>query len=556
MVFDVVEASIAEVRKALEAGQVTAMELVEAYLARIETLDSGPDGLNAVCVLDPTARAQARASDERRAKGQVRGPLEGICFTAKDSYMVEGLACASGSPAFKDLVATRDAFTIERLRKAGAIHLGKTTMPPMANGGMQRGLYGRAESPYNREFLTSAFGSGSSNGSGTATAASMATFGLGEETWSSGRAPASCNGLVAYTPSRGLISVRGNWPLVPTMDVAVPHTRTVADMHELVPFLIAFDPDSRGDLWRMQHWVVMPSPEEMAASADSMRADASLEGVRLAAPLMYLNGDPDAAHPIRTRDSVIALWERTRAALEAAGAEVVETDFPAVEEYESGALVERGWVPQEYFSRELWDLSIWAWDEFLAENGQPGLSRLADVDPDLLFPAPEGALPDRYDSPDLPARYADDAFDLGDYVRRAREGVAPWQRIPHLAEGLKGLERARKVLLEDWMDEHGFDAVVFPAMADVGPADADVNPESAALAWRNGVWVANGNLAIRHLCIPTVTVPMGVMADTRMPVGLTIAGRAWDDARLLSLAGAVERVAPGREAPSYLGGPA
>lgn len=554
MVFDVVEASIADVRAALDSGEITAVELVQAYLDRIARLDAGPDGLNAVCVLDPTALDAARASDERRARGETLSPLDGVCFTAKDSYMVEGLTCASGSPAFKDLVATRDAFTIERLRKAGAIHLGKTTMPPMANGGMQRGLYGRAESPYNREYLSSAFGSGSSNGSGAATAASLATFGMGEETWSSGRAPASCNGLVAYTPSRGLISVRGNWPLVPTMDVVVPHTRTVADMHELVPFLIAFDPESRGDLWRMQHAVVMPSPEEMAASRDSMRSDVSLAGMRFAAPRMYLNGEPEAAHPIRTRASVIALWERTRQALEAAGAEVVETDFPAVEDYESGALVERGWVPEEFFTRELWDLSIWAWDEFLAVNGQPGLSRLADADPELIFPAPEGALPDRYDSPDLPARYADDAFDLGDYVRRARDGVVPWQQIPFLAEGLRGLERARKVLLEDWMDDHGFDAVLFPAMADVGPADADVNVESAELAWHNGVWVANGNLAIRHLGIPTVTVPMGVMSDTHMPVGLTVAGRAWDDARLLSIAAAIERAAPGREAPSYLGG--
>ncbi len=106
------------------------------------------------------------------------------------------------------------------------------------------------------------------------------------------------------------------------------------------------------------------------------------------------------------------------------------------------------------------------------------------------------------------------------------------------------------------MDEHRLDAVVFPAMADVGPADADVDPVSAIAAWRNGVWVANGNLAIRHLGIPTVTVPMGVMEDTHMPVGLTIAGRAWDDARLLSLAGAMERVLPPRVAPTYLGGDA
>ncbi|GAA3774309.1 hypothetical protein GCM10022240_27640 [Microbacterium kribbense] len=93
------------------------------------------------------------------------------------------------------------------------------------------------------------------------------------------------------------------------------------------------------------------------------------------------------------------------------------------------------------------------------------------------------------------------------------------------------------------------DAVVFPAMADVAPADIDVAEASAALGWRNGVWVANGNLAIRHLGIPTVTVPMGTMADTGMPVGLTLAGRAYDDTALLALAAAFEATGRRRTEP-------
>ncbi len=195
--------------------------------------------------------------------GQPSGPLDGIPYTAKDSYMVQGLTVAAGSPAFEHLVAQHDAFTIERLRAAGAICLGLTNMPPMANGGMQRGVYGRAESPYNPDYLTAAYGSGSSNGSGTATAASFAAFGLGEETWSSGRAPASNNGLCAYTPSRGVISVRGNWPLVPTMDVVVPHARTMADLLEVLDVIVADDHTSRGDFWRVQPWIELPAASTM-----------------------------------------------------------------------------------------------------------------------------------------------------------------------------------------------------------------------------------------------------------------------------------------------------
>lgn len=193
----IVEASIAELRAGLEAGVIASVELVGAYLRRIACYDRHGIALNAVPVLDPSMFEAAAASDQRRRQGALLGPLDGIPYTAKDSYRARGLTVAAGSPAFERLVARDDAFAIERLRAGGAILIGLTNMPPMANGGMQRGVYGRAESPYNGDYLTAAFASGSSNGSGTATAASFASFGLGEETWSSGRAPASNNGLVS-----------------------------------------------------------------------------------------------------------------------------------------------------------------------------------------------------------------------------------------------------------------------------------------------------------------------------------------------------------------------
>src|SRR3954466_1161293 len=258
MSFDVVEASIADLRQALDSGRVSAIQLLESYLQRIAVYDRAGIRLNSIVGENPQARPEAQAPAPRRAIGRTRGPLDGIPYTAKDSYLARGLTAAAGSPAFEHLVAQRDAFTIERLRAGGAILLGLTNMPPMANGGMQRGVYGRAESPYNADFLTAAFASGSSNGWGTATAASFAAFGLGEETWSSGRAPAMNNGLVAYTPSRGVVSVRGNWPLVPTRDVVVPHTRTVNDMLELLDVIVADDPETRGDFWRAQPWVKLP----------------------------------------------------------------------------------------------------------------------------------------------------------------------------------------------------------------------------------------------------------------------------------------------------------
>lgn len=558
--FDVVEASIADLRRALESGTTTAVDLVDAYRARIAAFDAPgtPTALNAVVVANPEARAEAAASDARRARGEVLGPLDGIPYTAKDSYLVRGLTAAAGSPAFADLIAQRDAFTIERLRAGGAICLGLTNMPPMANGGMQRGVYGRAESPYNAAFLTAPFASGSSNGSGTATAASFAAFGLGEETWSSGRGPATNNALCAYTPSRGVISTRGNWPLVPTMDVVVPHTRTMADLLEVLEVIVADDPDSRGDFWRAQPWVPIPSaasvrPDSYAALATG--TPAALDGMRIGIPKMYINADPDAGSAqapgiggptgrrIETRASVIERWEAARRNLSAAGATVIEVDFPVVSNYEGdrpGAptLPTRGLVSPEYLRREIVDLSAWAWEDFLQANGDPALRTLTEIDGATIFPHPEGALPDRYTG------FDDDIAEYPDWVRSHPD--APFTDMPELENGLRGLEETRRRDLEEWMDALHLDAVVFPAVADVGPADMDVNPDSADLGWRNGTWIANGNLAIRHLGIPTVTVPMGLMSDIGMPIGLTFAGRAYDDTMLLRLAAAFEATgAPG-----------
>ncbi|UZD61940.1 amidase [Brevibacterium sp. JSBI002] len=565
--FDVVEASIADLRAALEDGRTTSVELVEAYQDRVAAFD-GPDTdtkLNSVIVKNPQALAEAAASDERRAAGETLGPLDGIPYTAKDSYMVAGLTVASGSPAFADLIAQKDAFTIERLRAGGAICLGLTNMPPMANGGMQRGLYGRAESPYNADWLTSAFASGSSNGSGTATTASFAAFGLGEETWSSGRAPASHNALIAYTPSRGVISVRGNWPLVPTMDVVVPHTRTMADLAEVLDVIVADDEQTRGDFWRVQPWVDIPKasavrPDSYAALLpESVAAAGSvLAGKRLGVPRMYINADDEAGtnpdggiggptgQRVETRASVMRAWQSARADLESAGAEVVETDFPVVSNYESdrpGAptIATRGFVTASYLDREINDLSSWGWDDFLAANGDPNLNTLAEVDGALIFPHPPGALPDRY------VGFDDDIATYPEQVRTHR--YASVTEIPELESGVRGLEETRRVDLEEWMDEQGLDAVVFPAMADVGPADMDVNEASADLGWRNGTWVANGNLVPRHLGIPSVTVPMGTMSDTGIPVGLTIAGRGWDDSALIEIAAAFEATGSRRQVP-------
>ena len=288
-------------------------------------------------------------------------------------------------------------------------------------------------------------------------------------------------------------------------------------------------------------------PASYPALAEARRRS---PGARIGIPRMYINADPEAGtaeHPgiggptgqrIETRASVIALWEAARRDLEAAGADVVEVDFPVVSNYEGdrpGAptIATRGLVTPEFLTREIVDLSAWAWDDFLAANGDPALRTLADVDGARDLPAPGGRAPrplrrlrgrhrrlPRLGARRIPARRSTTSRSSPTACAASRRPAGSTSR-----SGWTGSASTR------WSS---------PPSPTSAPADMDVNPASADLGWRNGVWVANGNLVPRHLGIPTVTVPMGTMADIGMPVGLTFAGRAYDDAALLSLAAAFE----------------
>lgn len=458
------------------------------------------------------------------------------------------MTVASGSPAFENLIATDDSFVVSQIKNGGGVILGKTNMPPMAAGGMQRGVYGRAESPYNEEYLTAAFASGSSNGSGTATAASFGLFGMGEETISSGRSPASYNGLVAYTGSRGMISIRGNWPLFPNCDTVVPHTRTVKDMFSLLDVIVAHDSDKHCDFWREQPFVPIPDPEDVRPINFDELCDAeALKGKVLGVPKMYIGENDPAALPVALRPTVRELWDKARVTLESLGATVVEVDFPIVTNLETPASGEKPTTP--YFTPshkneiDMVQMMAYTWDDYLvANNDTSSVTTLANVDPNMIFPPPPGALPDRY-GPDDPL------VKCAALVDAVKGGRIKTFDVPDLGEKLKSLEARRKIDFEAWLDANNLDAVVFPCQGDVGKADADKNEESARDAWRNGVLYSNGNCALRQFGIPTFSVPMGNMSDIGMPVNLTFATKAYHDPEILKYGYAFEMAHRGRVAP-------
>lgn len=565
---NIVEASIDDLSSALALGHTSSVELVAAYLNRIAAYDRRGPRLNSTPVLNPRCFEEAKASDRARLGKDINtelSPLHGIPFTVKDSYKIAGLTVAAGSPAFANLIAQDDSFAVEVLRKHGAIVLGKTNMPPMAVGGCQRGLYGRAESPYNPDYLSAAWHSGSSSGSGVAVSASLCSFGLGEETVSSGRSPASNGGLVAYTPSRGLISIRGNWPLFPLRDTVVPHTRSVKDMLHILNALVADDEvaSGGGDLWKSQNFVALPSIESVRPAGfdfvSKLYKCGSLQGRRLGVPKMYVNKDiAGVADPIVVRPSILKLFDEARAVLTKLGATCVDVDFPVVSSYEKDrpearSLVERGLLPAGWNELEINDFVSAAWEEFMQLNKDPTCSTLSGVNPWVIHADPPEAVDTRRTAV---AHEGQDQIRY-DYivnrVARADEsgGAVPAKPLefPQLPEVCAGLERARKELYEKWLADEGLDGVVFPANSDVAPSNADSNEVSSAVAWRNGVVFSNMNHVMRHLGIPSMTVPMGLMSDTGMPVGLTFTGPAYADKDLLSWASDYEMASAKRMPP-------
>ena len=225
-----------------------------------------------------------------------------------------------------------------------------------------------------------------------------------------------------------MISIRGNWPLFPTRDVVVPHTRSMNDMFRVLDVIVADGPETTGDFWRDQQAVELPAASSVRPESYATLADAeALKGKRFGVPRMYLGQDPE--FPIRVRPSVLALWEAARKRLEDLGAAIVEVDFPVIERYESdtpggeqlGAL---GVLPEGWMDLEFNESLSHGWDTFRRANNDPALNRLADVDHAKIFPAPAGSLPDRYDEvEEYENRYRD-------VVQLAADGLPDLDLLP------------------------------------------------------------------------------------------------------------------------------
>lgn len=240
--FTLAELDVRTLQQALRDKQVTAVEVVNYYLQRIEAHN---DDLHAVIATNPFAVKQAEAADKIMKRGQTMGPLHGIPVLLKDNIETkEGLLpTTAGSIALQNNITKRDAFITEKLRRAGAIILGKANLSEWANFRSTRsssgwsGMGGQTRNAYN----TNKSPCGSSSGSGVAVAADLTLLAVGTETDGSVTCPSSINGIVGIKPTIGLVSRSGIVPISHRQDTAGPMTRTVYDAALMLSLMAAYD---------------------------------------------------------------------------------------------------------------------------------------------------------------------------------------------------------------------------------------------------------------------------------------------------------------------------
>ncbi len=236
--FEILEASIPELQIAMGAGRLSARQLLDYYLARIEAFDRAGPMLNAVAVINPAAQQIADALDRERAERGPRGPLHGIPVIVKDNYETIGMPTTAGSVLLEGFQPDNDALQVSRLRAAGAIIIGKANMHEWAYGITTVGsAFGATRNPY----ATQRNPGGSSGGTAAAVAANFATAGMGSDTCGSIRIPAAHNNLVGLRGTQGLSSRRGIVPLSHTQDIGGPLARSVVDLALLLDATVGFD---------------------------------------------------------------------------------------------------------------------------------------------------------------------------------------------------------------------------------------------------------------------------------------------------------------------------
>jgi Asp-tRNA(Asn)/Glu-tRNA(Gln) amidotransferase A subunit family amidase len=234
---ELVRLTAVELRDGIASGTMSSVEVLEAFIERIETLNPGINAVTATCF--ERAREEAKAADAAVRAGDALGPLHGLPFAVKDLENTKDVLTTYGSPLFKDFVPKADSVAVARLRQAGAIMVGKTNTPEFGAGANTRNpVWGATGNPFNAELTAG----GSSGGSAAALAADMLPICTGSDTGGSLRIPAAFCGVVGFRPSPGMVPAERR-PLGWTpISVLGPMARNTADARLMFESQIGADP--------------------------------------------------------------------------------------------------------------------------------------------------------------------------------------------------------------------------------------------------------------------------------------------------------------------------
>ncbi len=485
---DLSTATIEDIQAAMDKGVLTSEKLVRFYLARIEAYDQKGPKLNTIITLNSKAIDTAKELDaERKAKGP-RSPLHGIPILAKDVYDTYDMPTSGGFRPMATSQPSRDSFVIDRLRKAGAIILGKTNQSDwygLASQGAST-LKGQVLSPYNSKKTPG----GSSSGTGSGIAAWFGTVGLGSDTGGSIVIPATLANLVGFSTTHGLVSRTGMMWSSPSQENGGPLGRSVYDCAIVLDAIAGYDAAdmaTQAGLGKI--------PEKSYASFISKDG---LKGARIGVLREMVRKGP-------IHEEGGALFEKAVADFKAAGAVIVDPVLTGLDLPETQS--DAGAHPYEVAA---------AINKYLA------------------------ALP-----PTAPIRTVDEMIAKGGNL--VKPGIIEASKIksldhnPQLVAALKHQEVLRNALVE-LMEKYQLDALILPFRTALDP-DVGLPPGSSnAPEGRNNLSSFTG--------LPTIIVPGGFFNSDGMPFAIQFLGKPFTEPTLIKVASGYEATTHHRKAPA------
>ena len=492
---EIAHADATTLRRRLDAGELTSVEIVDALVERIAAIDAGGPRLGAIAALSADAREVAAERDRQLARGEVMGALHGIPVLVKDNIEAIGLPGAAGSTALSRRQA-RDAALVTRLREAGAVIMGSTNLSQWANIRSPNSTSGYSATGglvANPWALDRSAG-GSSSGSGAAVAARLAPLAVGTETDGSITCPASLNGVYGLKPTVGSVSREGVVPISRLQDSPGPMARSLDDLELLWGVLVA--PASE--------WTALALSEGDASQVGSLDG----RGRPASPPRLVVASSWRSAH-----GATDALFDAVIADVRASGTEVAERDaaLPTSVEYEDELAVLLG---------DLLD----SMDAYLGARPGPGVASLAEV---VAFEDEHADVEQRYFGHEFLVRALSSGGTNTEDFRAARQRNLHW-----------AVHEALLPLLE------GHDVIVTPAYGPAWKSDL-INGDSAK-------FVTASIMAAAISGWPILTLPMGLVEC--LPVGLSLVGPPHSEGTLLRAARLIDatiRERGGLSAPAW-----